>query len=64
MSEYRWIERKFEAALLVAVGRLADLEIGARVGISDRQLRRWKHRPEFQLASKEPAYLIPVPERG
>ena len=33
---------------MVADGRLTEVEIAVEIGISDRQLRRWKHIPEFQ----------------
>jgi hypothetical protein len=53
MAVYRWYERRTDAAELVASGRLTDLEISAKTGISDRQLRRWKHIPEFRARVEE-----------
>jgi hypothetical protein len=34
-------------------GWLTDLEIAAKVGISDRQLPRWKRTPEFEAGVEE-----------
>ena len=48
MSEFRWTKQRSQAAQLVADDRLTDLAIAVEVGISDRQLRRWKHVPKFQ----------------
>jgi hypothetical protein len=48
MSVFRWTKQTIQAARLVADGRLTEIEIAVEVGISDRQLRRWKHIPEFQ----------------
>lgn len=48
MPVYGWNEQRIQAAQHVASGRLTDLEIAAEVGISDRQLRRWKRIPEFR----------------
>jgi transposase-like protein len=48
MPAYGWNEQRIQAAALVAAGRLTDLEIAAEVGVSDRQLRRWKRIPEFR----------------
>lgn len=53
MPGYQWNEQRTQAAELVYVGRLTDLEIAAKVGISDRQLRRWKRMPEFQARLQE-----------
>jgi transposase-like protein len=48
MSGFRWTKQTIQAARLVADGRLTEVEIAVEIGISDRQLRRWKHIPEFQ----------------
>jgi histidinol phosphatase-like enzyme len=48
VSEFRWTKQRSQAAQLVADDRLTDLAIAVEVGISDRQLRRWKHVPKFQ----------------
>ncbi|HEV3333100.1 MAG TPA: hypothetical protein VG096_19070 [Bryobacteraceae bacterium] len=42
MSLFRWTKQTIQAAQLVADGRLTEVEIAVEVGISDRQLRRWK----------------------
>ena len=49
MPAYGWNEQRIQAAALVAAGRLTDLAIAAEVGISTRQLRRWKRIPEFRV---------------
>jgi hypothetical protein len=48
MSEFRWTKQRIQEAQLVAEGRLTEVETAIEVGISDRQLRRWKHTSEFQ----------------
>jgi hypothetical protein len=48
MPRFQWTKQTIQAARLVAEGRLTELEIAFEVGISDRQLRRWKHIPEFE----------------
>ena len=48
MSEFQWTKQRIQAAQLVADGKLTEVEIAIEVGISDRQLRRWKRIPEFQ----------------
>jgi uncharacterized protein YjcR len=48
MPAYGWNEQRIQAAALVAAGRLTDLAIAEEVGISDRQLRRWKRIPKFR----------------
>jgi hypothetical protein len=53
VSVFRWSEKKLGAAKLIADDSLTDVEIGLRVGVSDRQLRRWKHVPEFQARVEE-----------
>jgi hypothetical protein len=40
---------KTRAALLVAQGKLTEVEIARACQISDRQLRRWKQDPEFRV---------------
>ena len=39
---------KTRAALLVAQGKLTEVEIARACQIGDRQLRRWKQDPEFR----------------
>jgi hypothetical protein len=48
LNPWVWTETKELAARLVADGRPTELEIGSKVGISDRQLRRWKQSAEFR----------------
>jgi hypothetical protein len=45
---FRWGKARLEAAQLLAEDELTDLEIAARAGVSDRQLRRWKQAPAFR----------------
>lgn len=47
MSEFRWNGRRERAAALVAEDVQSDPEIARQLGISDRQLLRWKRAPEF-----------------
>jgi hypothetical protein len=47
VSEFRWSATRIRAAVLVAEDRLTDIEIAAEVGVSERQLERWKGHPEF-----------------
>jgi hypothetical protein len=49
---FRWDLRREQAAQLLAEGELFDLEIAAQVGVSGRQLRRWKEAPEFAARVK------------
>jgi hypothetical protein len=46
-SAFRWSARAERAAGLVAADELTDAVIAAEVGISKRQLERWKRSPEF-----------------
>jgi len=39
--------KRDEAAQLLAEDRLTDREIAAKVGITERQLNRWKNLPDF-----------------
>ena len=43
---FKWTRRRKKAAALVADGGFFR-EIAVKVGISDRQLRRWRRHPEF-----------------
>ena len=63
---WKWTPRREEAVQLVAADRLRDYAIAARVGISDRQLRRWKHVPEFRqrVAQHREAYREAVFQAG
>src|SRR5438128_3436383 len=44
---FRWSAKSEQAAELLVQDELTDAEIAAAVGITDRQLRRWKLHPEF-----------------
>lgn len=44
---FRWSEKAERAALMVAEDLKPDAEIAATAGITERQLRRWKHHPDF-----------------
>jgi hypothetical protein len=48
VGKFPWNKAKLEAAQLLAEDRLTDGAIAERAGVSDRQLLRWKHHPEFQ----------------
>jgi hypothetical protein len=45
--KFRWSVAKEEAAALLALAELTDIEVAAKVGTSDRTLRSWKAHPEF-----------------
>lgn len=45
--KFAWNPQRIKAAELLAEDELTDKAIAAAVGISDRQLRTWKHHPEF-----------------
>jgi hypothetical protein len=44
---FKWTQRRSQAAQLVADDHLTDEDIAAKVGISSKQLVRWKKQPEF-----------------
>lgn len=46
--EFGWTKPKEQAALLLAEGKLTDVEIADKCAISVRQLYRWKAVPEFE----------------
>jgi hypothetical protein len=46
--QFRWSGARRRAAVLVAEDSLTDVEIAARVGIHERQLRNWKADPAFR----------------
>lgn len=46
-ENFRWTKPREDAAVLLAEDLLTDAEIGARVGVTDRQMRTWKLHPEF-----------------
>jgi transposase-like protein len=45
---FRWTAQREQVAALLAEDELTDEEIGRRCGITDRQIRKWKHHPEFK----------------
>lgn len=45
---FRWNDKREQAALLVAEGRLSDVQIVRCVGVSKQTLDYWKRRPEFE----------------
>jgi hypothetical protein len=47
VSAFRLTARRVKAAQLVAEDALTDIQIAAKVGISERQLERWKRQPAF-----------------
>jgi hypothetical protein len=52
-TAFRWTEPKERAAVLVAQDQLPDLQIADEVGVSERQLERWKTHPEFRARVEE-----------
>lgn len=56
--------RREEAALLLAEDRLTDVEIAARAGVTDRQLRVWKAHPLFAARVAEHAAALAEAVRG
>src|SRR3954454_11120767 len=44
---FRWTAKTERAAELLAEDELTDAEIASVVGVTDRQMRRWKLHPEF-----------------
>jgi hypothetical protein len=46
-SGFKWTQRRSQAAQLVADDHFIDEDIAAKVGISSKQLVRWKKQPEF-----------------
>jgi transposase-like protein len=57
-GEWAWTAPREGAARLLAEDALTDDEIAARVGVSPRQLYRWKQRPEFAARVREAAEVI------
>lgn len=55
---FAWTEAREAAAALLAEGKLADAQIAARAGVTDRQLRRWKLHPEFAARVEEVVVAI------
>jgi len=52
-EKFAWTRNRELAAQLVAEDRLTNVEIGARCGVVDRQLERWKEIPEFRARVAE-----------
>lgn len=55
---FAWNTQRITAAELIADGELTDLQIAEQVGISDRQMRTWKHHPDFQAKVAEYTQLL------
>lgn len=47
-SRWRWSKAKSEAAALLADDELTAPQVAARLGISYRQLKRWREHPAFR----------------
>jgi hypothetical protein len=47
-SGSKWTQQRLQAAQFVADDHLIDEDIAAKVGISSKQLVRWKKQPEFK----------------
>jgi putative insertion element HTH domain-containing protein len=61
---FRLSARRVKAAQLVAEDALTDEQIAAKVGITDRQLRRWKRQPAFSELVTEIAERLAAEIRG
>jgi hypothetical protein len=48
VTKFRWGQRQAEVANLLAEDALTDEAIAGKVGISRRQMARWKTHPEFR----------------
>jgi transposase-like protein len=55
---WQWDKQKLEAVTLLAEGAFTDAEIARKVGISERQLYRWKQHPEFRARGQQIAKAI------
>jgi transcriptional regulator with XRE-family HTH domain len=68
MSQLRLVGRlsgkRAKAAQLVAEDRLSDEQIAARIGITRRQLDRWKKDPIFSAYVEETAQQLAEAIRG
>src|SRR5262245_59267178 len=53
VREFTWNKQREKAAALLAAGDLSDGEIADQIGITDRQLRRWKQQPAFSARVAE-----------
>jgi hypothetical protein len=47
VAPFEWNAQREQVATLLAEGELTDDEIGDKVGISSRQITRWKTHPDF-----------------
>ena len=45
--DWAWDKTRYKAARMVSLGGLTNDEIGKRLGVSARQIQRWKATPEF-----------------
>jgi hypothetical protein len=46
-TAFRWSEKAYRAAVLVAEDEISDIDIAAAVGIGRTTLHRWKQHPDF-----------------
>jgi hypothetical protein len=53
VGEFKWDGKKEEAAVLIAQGELTTIQIGQRLGVSDRMVYKWKAEPEFAARVEE-----------
>lgn len=53
VTDFVWTKRREKAAQLVAADEQTDEQIAAAVGITKRQLERWKRHPAFQARVAE-----------
>jgi len=53
VSRWRWFGRRARAAELVAADLLTDTQIGAKCGVTERTIERWKLVPEFAARVEE-----------
>jgi hypothetical protein len=61
---FRLSARRAQVAQLVAEGALTEVQIAAKLGIHDRQLRRWKKHPAFSELVSEIAEKLAAEIRG
>lgn len=47
VRQWKWTKRKHTAANLLARGELLDKEVAVKVGVSDKQIQRWKQSSQF-----------------
>jgi hypothetical protein len=64
VTAFRLTARRVKAAQLVAEDSLSDEQIAAKVGITKRQLERWKRQPAFSELVNEIAAKLAAEIRG